>query len=95
MKTAARNIILFFILFYSSAAYTQTAWIDSVKKLLPTQKEDTSKVQTLIRLSNDYAFSYPDTKRFLYGRVWQPVYITDSSMTINTFAIVTTGQTAL
>ena len=61
MKTAARNIILFFSILYSSAAYTQTAWIDSVKKVLPAQKEDTNKVSTLISLSWAYRFSYPDS----------------------------------
>ena len=61
MKTAARNIILFFIFLHSITAYTQTAWIDSVKKVLPTQKEDTNKVNVLNILSNSYADSYADT----------------------------------
>jgi two-component system sensor histidine kinase UhpB len=61
MKTAARNIILFFILFYSSAAHTQTEWIDSVRKLLPTQKEDTNRVWMLDGMSDYYAFNDPDS----------------------------------
>ena len=46
---------------YSFAAYTQTAWIDSVKKVIATQKEDTNKVSTLINLSDAYKLSYPDS----------------------------------
>ena len=62
MKSSARNIFLFSILLLCSfAAYTQTQWIDSVKKVLPTQKEDTNKVTTLISLSGAYRFSYPDS----------------------------------
>jgi two-component system NtrC family sensor kinase len=62
MKTEARYIILFSILLlYLFAAYTQTQWVDSVKKVLSTQKEDTNKVTTLINLSGAYRFSYPDS----------------------------------
>ncbi len=67
MKTAARNIVLFFILFHSFAAHTQTAWIDSVKKVLPTHKEDKNKVASLINLSKAFGFYYPDSA-FMYAQ---------------------------
>ena len=50
---------------FSSCIHLQhthkTQWIDSVKKVLPTQKADTNKVNTLLSLSGAYRFSYPDT----------------------------------
>ena len=62
MRASARNIyICLFIFLCSISAYTQTAWIDSVKKVLSTQKEDTNKVNTLLNLSGAYRFSYPDS----------------------------------
>lgn len=61
MKTAAGNIILFFIFLHSSVAYTQTTSIDSLKKVLVTQKNDTSKIWTLINLSQAYQQYYPDS----------------------------------
>lgn len=48
-------------LLLSFAAYTQTAWIDSVKKVVSVQQPDTNKVLTLTKLSNAYCFSYPDS----------------------------------
>jgi hypothetical protein len=74
MKSSARNIFLLsFHLLCSFTAYTQTQWIDSVKKVSPTQKEDTDKVTTLISLSGAYKFSYPDSG-LVYGKklyLWQ------------------------
>ena len=67
MNTAARNIFLFFIILYSSAAYTQTAWIDSLKKVVTTQKEDTNKVASLMNISDAYRFTAPDSA-LLYGQ---------------------------
>src|SRR4051812_3044084 len=61
MKTAATNIILFFIFLPSLTAYTQTQWIDSVKKVIATQKPDRNKVASLINLSDALNFSYPDS----------------------------------
>ena len=37
-------IVLFFLLFFSSTAYTQTYPIDSLKKAVAIQKEDTNKM---------------------------------------------------
>ena len=62
MKASFQNINLFFILLLcSSAAYTQTQWIDSVKKVLVTQKEDTNKVWLLMGMSDYYSFNNPDS----------------------------------
>lgn len=62
MKVLFRYVFLFFIfLSCSYEGYTQTLWIDSVKKVLPTQKEDTDKVTALLNLSWAYRFSYPDS----------------------------------
>ncbi len=46
---------------HSSAAYTQTVWIDSIKKVVTTQKEDTNKVSSLMNLSDAYRFTDPDS----------------------------------
>ena len=43
--------LLFIIMLYSFAAYTQNNTIDSLKKVLQTQKEDTNKVNTLNKIS--------------------------------------------
>jgi len=62
MKALAQSICTFsFVLLCSFAAYTQTAWIDSVKKVITTQKPDTNRVNSLIKLSDAYRFSYPDS----------------------------------
>ncbi len=62
MKLLCLHIILLTILLqYRYEAFTQTRWIDSVKKVAATQKADTNKVVTLISLSDAYRFSYPDT----------------------------------
>ena len=52
MKAATPKIFLFFIvLLYSYSAYSQNNIIDSIQKVLQTQKEDTNKVNTLNALS--------------------------------------------
>ena len=61
MKTTVRNIFPFFIILYSSAAYNQTPWIDSIKKVVTTQKEDTNKVASLMNISDAYHFTNPDS----------------------------------
>src|SRR6476659_572613 len=68
MKPLSRYIILFFtLLLYSSAAYTQTEWIDSVKKISETQQPDTNKVITFLNLSNAYQLYSPDSS-FIYAQ---------------------------
>jgi len=52
---------------YSSAAYTQTEWIDSVKKISETQQPDTNKVITFLNLSNAYQLYSPDSS-FIYAQ---------------------------
>jgi hypothetical protein len=52
---------------FSLTGYSQ--WFDSVKHVAATQKNDTSKVQTLIHLSDAYAFSYPDTAFFMGSKL--------------------------
>lgn len=45
----------------SSWAYTQNAWIDSLKKAALTQKEDTNKVWTLRSIAEYYVWNDPDS----------------------------------
>ena len=60
MKGSLRNIFLCsFLHLFSFAAYTQNNYIDSLKKVLIAQKEDTNKVNTLGSLSFAYAFTEP------------------------------------
>lgn len=47
--------------------YAQEAWLDSVKHVAFTERDDTNKIKTLINLCDAYAFSYPDTA-FGYGK---------------------------
>lgn len=49
------------LLLHSFSAYTQTAWLDSVKNALTTQKEDTTRLYTLVSLSYSYQLYYPDS----------------------------------
>jgi tetratricopeptide (TPR) repeat protein len=49
------------------AVYSQGPWFDSIKQVASTQKNDTLKVHTLLRLCEAYSFSYPDTG-FIYGQ---------------------------
>ncbi len=61
MKIAVRNISLFIVLLlFSFTALSQNTWVDSVKKVLPTQKEDTNKIWALKGLSDYYSFNNPD-----------------------------------
>lgn len=63
MKILIRNIVLFLISFSSFTTYGQhLGKIDSLKKVLKEQKNDTNKVKSLYNLSFSYvAGSYPDT----------------------------------
>jgi len=62
MKTLLPKAFLCFIfLLFSYAAYTQISGIDSVKKVLQTQKEDTNKLYTLFFLVDHYIESHADT----------------------------------
>jgi len=62
MKNQLYKTCVFFIfLLLSYAAYTQVPWLDSVKKVLQTEKEDTNKVNTLIALAGYYQVSHADT----------------------------------
>jgi hypothetical protein len=64
MKKSVRNIFLFSILLLCSfTVHPQSLGnIDSLKRVLPLQKEDTSKVKLLNNLSSLYAAgSYADT----------------------------------
>ena len=55
MNNSIRNVFLFgcFIL-YSFTGYTQNKTIDSLQKVLATEKEDTNKVNTLLSLSDEF-----------------------------------------
>jgi two-component system sensor histidine kinase UhpB len=62
MKTASQHILFFLpLLMFSLCAYAQPQWVDSVKKILPTQKEDINKVWALRGLSDYYSFNNPDS----------------------------------
>ena len=62
MKTSFQYILFFLLLLmFSLHAYTQPQWVDSAKKVLPMQKEDTNKVWALRGLSDYYSFNNPDS----------------------------------
>ncbi len=62
MQASARNIYTFaFIFLCSVSAYAQPQWIDSIKKTLVTQKQDSNKVWTLKDISSYYSFNDPDS----------------------------------
>src|SRR5450432_498874 len=100
MKTSSRYIILFLFL-YSSVAYAQTEWMDSIKKVAATQKADTNKVITLIGLSYAYQQSYPDSgfyfarqaldlaEKLQYDRgiFWSIVYINKSLYILGNYSL--------
>jgi signal transduction histidine kinase len=51
----------------SFGMHAQNKYIDSLKKVLPTQKADSNKVKTLINLSESYKFFSPDSA-LAYGQ---------------------------
>lgn len=61
MKGPRLILLLYFCTICASVVNAQNTWVDSLKKVLPLQKEDTGKVGTLIRLCEFYMFSHPDT----------------------------------
>lgn len=62
MKIAVRHIsLLSILLLYSFTALAQPQWVDSVKKVLATQKEDTNKVWMLTGIADYYSFNDPDS----------------------------------
>jgi tetratricopeptide (TPR) repeat protein len=67
MKTSGNILLFSLLLLYSFTAFAQTPWIDSVKKVLATQKADTTKVFTLISISNSFQLYNPDSS-FAYGQ---------------------------
>lgn len=95
-----KYLLLTFLL-YSSPAYTQIQWIDSVKNDLLTQKEDTDKVNTLISLSSIYKYSSPDSGlvyaqkalslaeklSFDAGKFWSIVAINGSLYVLGNYAL--------
>ncbi|MEP7374001.1 MAG: ATP-binding protein [Chitinophagaceae bacterium] len=61
MRTTVIIYLFIFSLLYSFNSFSQTHLIDSLKKELATQQADTSKIRTLLHLSDAYRFSYPDS----------------------------------
>ncbi len=62
MKILSRHISLFLtLLLCSIAAHPQPPWTDTVTRLSPASKEDTTKINELLSLSWTYRFSNPDT----------------------------------
>ena len=60
-----KNSIVFIValklLFFFSDSYSQNAWLDSLKKVALTQKEDTNKVWTLRSIAEYYVWNDPDS----------------------------------
>ncbi|MEO6733022.1 MAG: histidine kinase [Ferruginibacter sp.] len=67
IKAANKKITLVILLLYSVAAYTQSVWIDSVKKVAAFQMTDTNKVFTLNSISDFYTLTEPDSA-FVYAQ---------------------------
>lgn len=62
-----KQFLLVFLMLCSVVAYTQSdsLYIDSLKKVLLTEKEDTNKVNTLIVLGKHYGNDYPEAIKYL------------------------------
>ena len=60
-----RVLTIFLLLLLSPFCKAQTNTIDSLKKLLQNEKQDTSRVMQLYRLSTNYMYSKPDTALLL------------------------------
>ncbi|MEP6596898.1 MAG: tetratricopeptide repeat protein, partial [Ginsengibacter sp.] len=68
MKILIDKALIFFILIlYSPTSYTQNNIIDSLKKVLQTQKEDTNKALTLNRLSENLIYEGQSKQGMLYA----------------------------
>ena len=61
MKAALKILPVNLVMFFSFAAYTQNNTIDSLQKILQTQKEDTGKVNILIALGIQFRYTNIDT----------------------------------
>src|SRR5829696_4014846 len=58
-------VLLFFIfILYSFSSHSQDNVIDSLEKVLQTQKEDTAKVNSLIALGREFRSSNTDTSLY-------------------------------
>ena len=60
-----RVLKIFLLLLLSPFCKAQTNTIDSLKRLLQNEKQDTSRVMQLYRLSTNYMYSKPDTALLL------------------------------
>lgn len=101
MNAVNKKICLFILLLYSAAAYSQTAWIDSVKNIATLQKSDTNKVFTLNSISDFYTLSQPDSAfeyaqqalaladklNFDKGRFWAIVYTNKALYILGNYAL--------
>src|SRR5205809_5389244 len=58
-------VIIFLLLSVHAFCNAQTNTIDSLKQLLQTEKQDTSRVRLLTRLARSYLYSKPDTSLLL------------------------------
>ena len=61
-----RNLILVFVLFFSTIVSAQDKIVDSLKQVLLTEANDTNKVNTLITLSKSTVNTIPEDG-FIYG----------------------------
>ena len=69
MNNSIRNSILFWcFILYSFTAYTQNKTIDSLQKVLATEKEDTNKVSTLLTFCRKFDSSNNYKNLMLYAK---------------------------
>lgn len=61
MRKVFPILVLLFIILFDTCANAQTNAIDSAKKVLQQQKEDTNEVHSLVSLSYLYIATHPDT----------------------------------
>ncbi len=61
MKTVTKIFCLCLMAGFSLTGYTQNQWLDSVKQVAITQKNDTNKIKTLNALSDYYQLGKPDS----------------------------------
>ncbi len=56
LKRCIRLTIFVFLLSFTGQSFAQSSQIDSLKAILPTMKEDTSRVKLFIELGKEYRF---------------------------------------
>jgi tetratricopeptide (TPR) repeat protein len=81
------------LLFCGTAAYTQTGKIDSLQKLLQTEKQDSNRVTLLWNLAEQYQFFKPDTTLQLAQKAYLLAkHIKYTEGESRSLAVMATGQ---